>query len=689
MKLACVCLTTLFLFSGSIVQAQREQILPEPRNVRYGSGSIPIHGLVVTFTSSPTAEDRFAAAELARGLAQETGARIPILAASRAPRAIVLDRTGGADALPVPGEKAGPESRESYRVAIDAHGIRITGRSSAGVYYGVQTLLQLAKGTGNAATFPEVAIQDWPSLPYRATLVDVGSEGPMSTVAQIEKQLDLIARFKGNQYLFYCEACVQFDGYPLLNPRAQFTKNQVRQIIAYGRERHIEIVPAVELFGHLHDLFRIERYSSLADFPHGGEFNPANPDVKVLLQDWISQLSALFPSPFVDIGFDETFSIQKAAESAGAGATPVKLFLDQLRLVTNQFQAHGKQVMAYADIMVKFPGIIPDLPPGLIALPWYYDAKPDPEYKQWLNPLVEHHVPHIVVSGVSSWDEIAPDFDTTFENIDTLLAAGRRSGTLGLVNTVWTDDGQLLMQMSWPGIAYGAASAWQSQPLQQSSFFAAYSRVLYSPAVAASIAQAYTELNAAEQSLQAALGEETMSAVWRDPFEPRTMEQLRKNRDNLRQCRLHAENAEEDVYRIEPSGEMPEGLPSLMVGAQLLDYAGMKYLYALEIADSWATLPPQPTKAELADVLAQGISSQVHSRTADLMDAISALQQSYKRQWLDQYTDYRLYSALGRWNAEYEYWRRAQARFTELRNGFHDHDTLPSLEQLLGDSPVM
>ena len=44
--------------------------------------------------------------------------------------------------------------------------------------------------------------------------------------------------------------------------------------------------------------------------------------------------------------------------------------------------------MAYADIMVKFPGIVERLPKGLIALPWYYESQPDPEYHHWLDPLI-------------------------------------------------------------------------------------------------------------------------------------------------------------------------------------------------------------------------------------------------------------------------------------------------------------
>jgi hexosaminidase len=585
MKLAVATLTMLLSATWAMA-AQYPALLPQPQQVHYGTGNLAIQGLSICLASAPASEDRFTAAELARGLAEKTGAHLPVRDGAGCAAGIVLDRTGPVDSLPVPGEKPGPDSREAYQLTVGNRSVRITGRSSAGVFYGVETLLQLAEGRGAEAKFPRVAIRDWPALAYRGTLVDVGSEGPMSTFAEVERQLDLLARFKGNEYFFYSEANIALDGYPLLNPQARFTKAQVRQIIAYGRERHIEIVPALELFGHLHDLFRIEKYSDLADFPHGGEFNPANPKVKIVLRDWVSQLADLFPSPFVDIGFDETFSIQKAAQQQGAGATPVKLFLDQLRYVTDLFQARGKRVMAYADIMVKFPEIIPQLPPGLIALPWYYDAQPDPEYHKWLDPLVQHHVPHMVVTGVSSWDEVAPDFDTTFDNVETFLAAGRKSHTMGLLNTVWTDDGQMLMQMSWPGMAYGAAAAWQTDPMQRNSFFAEYSRILYAREIAPAVSEAYTELNAAERSLQAAIGQETQHAVWENPFTPRVLKRVREHRDHLRQCRLHAEQAEEALYRALTTEGSNEQLRTALVGARLLDYTGMKYLYALEMGDT-------------------------------------------------------------------------------------------------------
>lgn len=235
------------------------------------------------------------------------------------------------------------------------------------------------------------------------------------------------------------------------------------------------------------------------------------------------------------------------------------------------------------------------------------------------------------------------------------------------------------MQMSWPGMAYGVAAAWQTEPVQRNSFFADYSRVLYPRESASVVAQAYTELNAAEQSLQAAVGQETQHAVWENPFQTRVLARVRQHRNDLRECRLHAEQAEEALYSALTAENSDEELRTALVGARLLDYTAMKYLYAAEMEDTWATLPPRPARQQLVETLSQGFASQVHSRAEDLMVGISELESAYRSAWLAQYTHHRLREALGRWDAEYEFWRRTQARVQDLEAGFQDGDMLPPL----------
>jgi hypothetical protein len=64
------------------------------------------------------------------------------------------------------------------------------------------------------------------------------------------------------------------------------------------------------------------------------------------------------------------------------------------------------------------------------------------------------------------------------------------------------------------------------------------------------------------------------------------------------------------------------------------------------------------------------------------MDESTALREAYREAWLKEYTPWRMGSALGRWDAEYEYWRRLQARIWETLDGFKDGAEFPSLESL-------
>jgi hexosaminidase len=674
-----IILISVCLVCPVLTHAAHNPLLPRPQQITYGSGHLAVGNLVIEFASPPSLEDRFAAQELSKWLGSRAGTAIPVWESKGNGPAIVLDRTGAVDALPIPGEKPGPDSREAYELKVTPTGVTIRARSSAGIFYGAETLRQLVEGEGKQASLPVVSIHDWPSLAYRGTMVDM-SHGPLPTVREIERQLNFLARWKANQYYFYSEDSIALKGFPLINPEGRFTQDQVRTIIAYARKRHIDAIPCLELYGHQHDLFRIERYSNLADIAHGTEFEPRNPQVMKLLANWINQFAELFPSPFVHIGFDETFQIQMAVKAHGIGATPTKLFVDQLNNVARLFEQRDKHVMAWADIMVKYPEITSQLPPNLIAVAWHYEPQPDPKYKYWLGPLVARNIPHIVATGVHSWNQIVPDFDMTFDNINTFLAAGRKSHAIGLINTVWTDDAQMLMRMSWPGIAYGAAAPWQSAAMDKSTFFSDYAMLMYPQAVASDVATALDGLNKSELALQKVLGGQTMIELWRDPFNPEILKKCTEGQSDLRQTRLLAEDAEAHLDDAIASGGDPTTLEGLLFGSQLLDYAGQKFQTAPELEELWRRLgQTRPGDEAWWNEWGSMVTYQDHSRIVDLMDAITELRAEYHSEWLAEYAPYRLASAIGRWNAEYEYWRRMQSRLLTFSESSHEGEKLPPL----------
>src|SRR5690349_22407249 len=93
-------------------------LLPQPREVQYGSARLSLRGVTIRFGSDPSPEDRFTARELSSSLSSAAGTPIRLSENLAAGRAIRLKRTGPVDALPMPGEQAGPESREAYSLKV-------------------------------------------------------------------------------------------------------------------------------------------------------------------------------------------------------------------------------------------------------------------------------------------------------------------------------------------------------------------------------------------------------------------------------------------------------------------------------------------------------------------------------------------------------------------------------------------
>src|SRR5579859_1628643 len=252
---------TALCLSGAF--AAHSPLLPKPREIHYGSGQLPLRGVSIRLAWSASSEDRFAANELAAILSARSSTPVTIAGHTDATaQSITLKRTGPVAALAQPNERPGPDSREAYRLKITPSGGEVEANSSAGLFYAVQTLRQLIEGGDRDGTLPEVEIRDWPALAYRGTMVDM-SHGQLPTEDEVKRQLDFLARWKANQYYFYSEASIELKGFPLLNPEGRFTQDEVRTIIAYARQRHIDVVPCLELYGHQHDLFRVERYAGL------------------------------------------------------------------------------------------------------------------------------------------------------------------------------------------------------------------------------------------------------------------------------------------------------------------------------------------------------------------------------------------------------------------------------------------
>jgi hypothetical protein len=257
------------------------------------------------------------------------------------------------------------------------------------------------------------------------------------------------------------------------------------------------------------------------------------------------------------------------------------------------------------------------------------------------------------------------------------MADARQYNSLGLLLTLWMDDAQVSTRMSLPGVTFGISLSWQSAALEPGKFFSQYVSLIYPAAVAKEVAPALRDLWDAEQRLQRVLGYSTMRMFWADPLSSARLQHSQAHQEDLHQVRLLAEDAQEHLHRAMELQCDPETLGSLLLGSEMLDYAGMKSLYATELADYWQQMGTHPTRRQVDLYIVTEMCEEDHSHIADLLDRIDELRDPYRTAWLEEYTPYRLRGALEKWDAEYQYWYRMQRRLRHFADNFREGDALP------------
>lgn len=207
---------------------------------------------------------------------------------------------------------------ESYRLTIASEGIVIAGRDLAGAFYGVQTLRQLLQTQG--ATLPQMVIEDWPNFPARGVMHDI-SRGKAPTMDTLFDLIDRLASWKVNQFQLYMEHTFAYREHEQVWRHASpFTAEEILALDAYCRERHIDLVPNQNSFGHMERWFEQPQYRHLAEVdveftapwgvPHlPSTLSPAVPETLPFIESLYAELLPNFKSKLFNIGCDETFEL--------------------------------------------------------------------------------------------------------------------------------------------------------------------------------------------------------------------------------------------------------------------------------------------------------------------------------------------------------------------------------------------
>jgi hexosaminidase len=334
-------LSVLFLFAvaANAQQANALKLMPVPRQVSLKPGKFRItNKFIIKVNGSPTDTILYKAVNRAyHALNRKTGmvfgqlyitpadtvaAQMQVQAQAKAIMEVGLD--------------------ESYKLSVDANTISLSAVNTIGALRGLQTLIQLCDRDENGYYFPGVAIEDSPRFKWRGLMIDVARH--FVSFEEIKRNVDAMAAVKMNVLHWHLSDDegfrVESKVFPQLHLKGSngdyYTQAELKELVAYARDRGIVVVPEFDMPGHSQSWFagypelasqpgpyrpgprgqwqkehpdpNIPPSKSIADFIANLEaptFDPTNEKVYNFLDKFIGEMAAIFPAGYMHIGADE------------------------------------------------------------------------------------------------------------------------------------------------------------------------------------------------------------------------------------------------------------------------------------------------------------------------------------------------------------------------------------------------
>nr|MDO8087386.1 beta-N-acetylhexosaminidase [Candidatus Sigynarchaeum springense] len=215
---------------------------------------------------------------------------------------------------------------EGYTMDVTQSGIVIAGFQPAGVFYGIQTLLQIfppevAAGlslghSSTGCTVPCVTIRDVPRFSYRGMHLDVSRH--FFPVAFIKRYIDLLAMYKLNTFHWHLTDDqgwrIEIDAYPLLTQVGAYrpgedggfySKEEVQEILEHARQRHVTIIPEIEMPGHSSAARASYPALGCTGGPSDQAFCAGKEATFTFLDAVLAEVIDMFPGRLIHVGGDE------------------------------------------------------------------------------------------------------------------------------------------------------------------------------------------------------------------------------------------------------------------------------------------------------------------------------------------------------------------------------------------------
>ncbi len=275
-------------------------VLPTPQQVDLAEGDVRIDA-GWKIAPQDIEPDDIAVRSLQQGLQDKTG--MDLAADDKAGKAIRLAiRPGTVDP-----KLDGPQAQQAYLLTINKDAIEITGNTAQGLFYGVQTLLQLIKQDHLGRwQVPACTIRDWPR--YQLRVVHWDTKHHQDRIETLKRYLDQLACYKINTVSFELEDKFEYPSHPVIGQPAAFTPEQMQDLVDYGLARHIQIVPNIQAPAHMGYVLKHEQFKHLRSDGINYMAKFSDPEVYDLIFDMYEDvISATKGVDYLHVSTDEVY----------------------------------------------------------------------------------------------------------------------------------------------------------------------------------------------------------------------------------------------------------------------------------------------------------------------------------------------------------------------------------------------
>jgi len=351
--LVCAC---MMLMAAPIASAANLEVIPQPRQVTFtGSGFNPSGVGTIVVTSAR--EDRFAAALLCDALREVEGLNPEIeLGDPPVGSTHSLSISQSRDAADYPPAPPSLHEQEGYGLRVGGHGVAVVAKTDAGLFYGVQTLIQLIEQSArDRRPIPGMTIIDWPTFDLRARYIEGAQEAGtvVMTRANLEREIKLLARYKLNHLIIEIYNLAPLASFPYCADRTSLSSTDWEYLVEVAHRYHVTIMPSLQSFGQMWQvIWSCDQGKPYREETAPGMICPSRSGNLKFLQGLYADLIRLFKySSYVGIGCSEVrqFAWQdrycpRCRERLNAGETYEDLYVKHVNNCAAAVTAAAREV---------------------------------------------------------------------------------------------------------------------------------------------------------------------------------------------------------------------------------------------------------------------------------------------------------------------------------------------------------